>query len=410
MNRAVLYLLTSLLAALLCGIPLAAQPAGNMPEADSLEVSLVTCAPGDAAYELYGHTALRVRNLNISGEDWVYNYGMFDFSAPHFTWRFMLGQTDYFMAAQPYAGFVNAYGRDGRAVELQVLNLTRSEKARLLASLQRTLREPGWTYRYSFLYDNCTTRAVDEVVRCLDGCIVWGATADTTKTYRDVIHEFAGEISPWSRFGQDLVLGAEADLPLGQRGLLFSPVYAAQAFDNAVIRDCEGQLRPLVLERETVMVAAVQSADPYPVSPMIACWLLAIMTALVCVVEWRRRCICHFYDDGLMLLWGGAGCIVAVLFFFSEHPAVGSNWLILLLNPLPLFYLPVKVWRNCKQLPDHFHTGVIVAIALWGVAGGLNRVAGGVIQNFPPEIYVLALILLARSISVRALQKKYDTV
>ena len=32
-------------------------------DGDSLEVSLLTCAPGHEVYRLYGHTALRVRNV-----------------------------------------------------------------------------------------------------------------------------------------------------------------------------------------------------------------------------------------------------------------------------------------------------------------------------------------------------------
>ena len=43
-----------------------------------LQVSLITCDPGDDAYQMFGHTALRIRDLNNPLYDFAYNYGVFD--------------------------------------------------------------------------------------------------------------------------------------------------------------------------------------------------------------------------------------------------------------------------------------------------------------------------------------------
>ena len=67
---------------------------GLRAQTDSLQVSLLTCAPGTEVYQLYGHTALRMQDAS-KGVDVVFNYGVFDFNAPHFTWRFVLGECDY---------------------------------------------------------------------------------------------------------------------------------------------------------------------------------------------------------------------------------------------------------------------------------------------------------------------------
>ena len=48
----------------------------------TLTVSLLTCSPGQLSYELYGHTALRVRSTQ-TGADYVFNYGAFDFNTPN---------------------------------------------------------------------------------------------------------------------------------------------------------------------------------------------------------------------------------------------------------------------------------------------------------------------------------------
>ena len=53
-----------------------------------VKVSVLTCSPGEEVYSLYGHTALRCLNTS-TGEDLVFNYGLFDFNTPNFTWRWL---------------------------------------------------------------------------------------------------------------------------------------------------------------------------------------------------------------------------------------------------------------------------------------------------------------------------------
>lgn len=361
---------------------------------DPLEVSLLTCSPGKAVYELYGHTALRVCNA-ATGEDVVFNYGIFDFSAPHFVWRFMLGHTDYVLGAVPYSFFAAAYAADGRGVEGQVLNLTAGEKQRLVASLAETYRkaaEEGWTYRYNFLYDNCTTRAIDEVAHCVEGRIEWPA-APGGKTFRSVLHEFSAGASPWNCFGQDLLLGAETDAPAGTRQLMFSPVYAAGFADKARIVAPDGRSRPLVSRREVLVPAPALAAERFPLSPMAAAALLLALAVALSLGGRRLRGAARTFDALLLALQGAAGCIVTLLYFFSEHPAVGSNWLILLLNPLPLIYLPWKLWRERHGRRSWFAQAVLVQLAVCAVAAAVSP------QHFPAEIYLLAACLPVRALA-----------
>lgn len=67
---------------------------------EDIEVSVITCSPGQEVYSLYGHTAIRVRDKK-RGTDYVFNYGVFDFNTEHFAWKFVLGKTDYICAAAP---------------------------------------------------------------------------------------------------------------------------------------------------------------------------------------------------------------------------------------------------------------------------------------------------------------------
>ena len=161
-NMKLLYKFYTFLVLLLCCSAMHASVQADESGGDSIEVGFLTCAPGTEVYELYGHTALRIRNFK-SGEDWVFNYGVFNFRTPHFAWRFMLGQTDFMFGALPFDAFAASYSREGRSVEEQVLNLLPEEKEVLWESLVATAMTPDWTYRYNFLYVICTTGGVSDI-------------------------------------------------------------------------------------------------------------------------------------------------------------------------------------------------------------------------------------------------------
>lgn len=94
---------------------------------DSVRVSLLTCAAGGEIYSLFGHTAIRYENYT-RGIDAVFNYGMFNFNAPNFIFRFALGETDYQLGVTDYEHFAAEYNYLGRDVWQQTLNLTEEEK------------------------------------------------------------------------------------------------------------------------------------------------------------------------------------------------------------------------------------------------------------------------------------------
>ena len=206
---------------------------------DSVVVSLITCSPGTLVYELYGHTALRVREVGAyRTSDWVFNYGTFSFAQPHFVWRFMLGQTDYQLGVLPYAYFYEEYVRSGRAIEEQRLNLTPEEEKKLVDALSTNLLPEHATYRYNFFYDNCTTRAINQIENAVKGKVEWG-DCDSTQTLRDIVREYSAS-SPWNCFGQDLLLGSEADQPASLAKQMFAPLYAQRFVADAKIVSADG--------------------------------------------------------------------------------------------------------------------------------------------------------------------------
>jgi len=108
---------------------------------DSVEFSLLTCAPGHEVYTVYGHTAIRMNDKRQNGRDLAFNYGIFSFKKKFFVLRFIMGLTDYELAAWPTRVFLEDYKKEGRQVIEQPLNLTALEKARLMAALFDNCRE-----------------------------------------------------------------------------------------------------------------------------------------------------------------------------------------------------------------------------------------------------------------------------
>lgn len=358
---------------------------------DSLEVGLLTCSPGSEVYALYGHTAIRINNP-ATGEDWVFNYGVFSFDRPHFVWRFVRGECDYRIGALPFTYFVREYEERGSSVYQQDLNLTPAEKRRLWKLLAENMRPENREYRYNFFYDNCTTRARDRIEEAVEGTVVYPAP-DTVRTYRGIIHQYTRGY-PWAELGNDLCLGAEADRPLSVRDEMFAPFYLLRYADGAVIRDSAGGERPLVLAtREVVRGSGVPVEAGFPLSPAACAWLLFAAVAGLTVLE-RRRGGCFWgLDVFLMTLQGVMGLVLTYLFFFSVHPTVGSNWQIWVFNPLPLLALPWVVWCAVRRRKAIYHPANAVLLCFFMIFSMF------IPQDFCEVVVPLALTLLLRSCS-----------
>lgn len=334
---------------MLASVCLSAQTVGRENEDSAMrQVSVFTCSPGTEAYTLFGHTALRVV---ADGEDWTYNYGVFDYNAGRFIVRFVLGQTDYILAREPSAYFLYRYAMRGFTVSEQVLALTDEETERLKTILENNARPEHRTYRYNFLYDNCTTRARLAVERALraDGRVEYPGIKDAV-TQRDILHRFT-QVAPWKEFGIDMVLGCEIDRATTDSTRLFVPSAWANELATAELVSKDGTRRKIVASTQTYAPAEemTDTEGSAPVNPAQTMWTVFAMSALVLLL--RRQChtLSVVWTALLWLIQGLAGCLVALLFFASEHPAVGSNWLVLAFNPIPLAILiewATRRWRG----------------------------------------------------------------
>ena len=98
-------------------------------------------------------------------------------------------------------------------------------------------------------------------------------------------------------------------------------------------------------------------------------------------------------DIPLLVFQGLAGIIVSFLFFFSSHPAVDSNWLIIILNPIPLFYAG---WIICCQKKGKRNTLSYLNIGILVIFSAIMLIGP---QKYNPAMYLLVLTFLVRALS-----------
>lgn len=371
-------LIISLISILLSSLAATAHPM------DSVEVSLLTCSPGEEVWAHYGHTAIRWHDDRVGGNDVVINYGMFSSSEPYFALRFVFGLTDYRLDVESFDLFCAQYAYERRGVVEQVLDITNDDKLAIAKALEVNLRPENVVYRYNFFYDNCTTRARDLLIGHLHGKVVYPPARKANDSFRDMIHEW-NEKYPWSQTGEDILLGVNADRGTSKAQQQFLPDHLRADFAHTIYNE-----KPLVKATHQLLEQPKLAAEPSPwPSPMTCALLFAVLGVCVFALEAKWSKLFWGWDLLLMVLSGGVGVVLTAM-VFSQHPCVSLNLLILIFNPLPLLFAWRATRRTLRRKADGWW-------ALWAglTASGL---LGGFFQHYPPAIIVVALILLSNSV------------
>ena len=362
------YCLTTVLCALCATGTLDAAPQLPLPESaqaqeqeDSIKVSLVTFYPGSEPHNIWGHSEIRVQQGPV---DLYFNYGVFDFQAPAFMWRFMLGQTDYM--CQPVPRAYATMGMEERRMVEQELNLPQDRAIAVRDFLWNNALPENRTYRYKFLSDNCSTRPRDIIEMAAGPGLQYPAMGDSAVTYRDILAHYCRNYA-WEKFGIDLVLGWDMDTVLDQRATMFIPMLLMDAVADATIKT-DSVTTPLV-KATTVPIdksteGNVRPPTPWYLSPIIVALLVLALTLLVSGCDWRRRNVSRWFDTILFTASGLAGCILFFLIFFSTHEATSPNINIVWLHPLLLLLAVLPWFKKTRNAARWLHTLNALVVAL----------------------------------------------
>jgi len=323
--------------------PLKAQTAG-----DSLRISLLTCSRGDDVASAFGHSAVRV-SCPSQGMDIVFNYGTYDFNAPHFVLNFMRGRMIYMLSATYFDDFISDYRFENRAVREQEFNLTAEQKNAVYAFLLHNWNTDARYYRYDYFIDNCATRIRDIFLKKMAApCDSIRRNFTPSRTFRSEFGSLCLYDWPWLRFGIDLLLGARIDEPLSFEEEMFIPSVMAEHFS-----DCEIGGGPLVGESVLILPnrpdenEAASRIASVVTAPFGVFTLLSIIFVLLFLLFKgnRRRTFVTVFSGVYFTILGLCGTLFLLLWFCTDHYWTGLNWNLVWANPL--FFIPV--FQKCSR-------------------------------------------------------------
>ncbi len=290
-----------------------------------LRISLLTCSPGTELYSTFGHSALRVVDKS-TGTDIIYNYGVFDFNDPDFYAKFVRGKLLYYLDQENFGDFLYNYSADNRSVSEQVLALTCSEKKDMQQFLFTNLRPENRSYKYDFLFDNCTTRLRDLVMKKSGkNYLTADILSNQPTSFRNHIHYYLDmNKMHWSKLGIDLLLGAKLDRLMTADEAMFLPDYLEKGFDSSSIAGT-----PLVQQKVSLYIkkdTGEMGGNPLSTPAFIFSFILGAVAVLSFFAFRGSVTILAITDFLLFLITGLLGVLLVFMWTGTDHQICANNY------------------------------------------------------------------------------------
>jgi hypothetical protein len=295
--------------------------AQNLSEKAS--VSVITCGPGSELYAAFGHSAFRVFDPEL-GIDKCYNYGTFDFNAPHFYANFAKGNLIYFLSVSNFGRFLQVYQYENRWVKNQLLNLNPAEVQAMFNYLENNATLENRAYRYDFFYDNCSTKIEEVVTAVLKNKVTFSNNhISTTKTHRDLIADYTQDFK-WGKFGIDLALGSVIDDEATKNDYKFLPDYIFEAFNHATITR-NNKTQPLVINTIPILAEKTVAKPTEVFSPLNVLAIISLLIIFITYKNYQNNTKGKWLDFIIYFSTGAIGIVVLLLWFATAHTATYKN-------------------------------------------------------------------------------------
>lgn len=317
-------------------------------DSSHLRISILTCALGNELYSTFGHTAIRVTDSSQQ-TDFVYNYGTFDFNDPDFYSKFTRGKLDYFLSVATLPQFMYEYQVENRDVSEQELRLTDSVKRAIVTALNENIAGSARYYKYDFLYDNCTSRVRDILIKYA------GLKADqplvpANTSFRNMLHEYLDKgAKSWSKLGIDLLLGSPTDQLVNIPESMFLPDYLMKGIDSSVHSKPSG-----ILEQKILLNKGIQSREPFRNRPFYFFSVFALLVAGISFIRHKAaQKLTKAVDFILFFATGLIGFLLLFLWFGTDHKSYAANYNLLWALPTHLI-AAFALWKNPRWLQKYF--------------------------------------------------------
>ena len=291
--------------------------------------SVITCDTGNESYSLFGHTAIRIKDIE-NNLDVVYNYGAFDFDTPNFVVKFTKGDLQYFAVAHSFTDFMNEYTYEQRSVYEQELIIPLAFKQRLFDNLNTSLASEERYYTYKFIDKNCTSMLVDMLNKTLGSNVIVKKT-NTDKTYRTILYPYF-ENSFYEKLGTSIIFGKKVD-KLGTQ--IFLPLELQKS-----LKGIQFENHPICKENKILLDCTKKTASPWWDS------IYTFVFLLVFIIVLNKKSVDLFY----LVTMGLLGVFFCFVGFYSFHQELSYNYNVLLFNPTLLLLLYFQYIKNKKWI------------------------------------------------------------
>lgn len=353
-----------------------------------IQISLLTCSPGDDLYSTFGHSALRIID-STTEQDIVYNYGTFSFDEPGFYTKFVRGKLLYYLSTEEFSSFKQAYESERRGMIEQVLNLSCSEKHKMVQLLRENLMGENKFYKYDFLFDNCTTRLRDLLEKAADSAVRFSQIVKEKTSFRDHIFEYMDyNDKQWIKLGMDILLGNTTDRIMSNREAMYLPDYLLKGFDSGMIGS-----KPVVeFTNQIIELPSEKQQKNIFTGPVFIFWVLLFGIVLMGLSKNDTiQNLLQRFDGLLFFITGFAGIMMLVMWFGTEHIVCRNNYNLLWAWPthavMAFFAGNKKGW-----VTRYFFIAAILYTLIFGAATWF------VPQEFNKALTPVIILLIFRSI------------
>lgn len=297
-----------------------------------IQISLLTCGPGQEIYSVFGHTGIRIIDSN-SGTDIVYNYGTFDGYDKDFEINFMRGKLLYYLSEERYDEFIALYQDDKRWITEQVLDINDTEKKQIQASLLKNMEPENRAYKYDFFFDNCATRIRDILSKTESGAFKYPKVLapNQSLTFRDIINRYLAN-NPWERLGINTLLGSKIDKKMSNSEIMFLPDYLRDGIDGATLNGKKFAQASKEILKGSHEIQSTNVSLWFVLYGLLALMLVGTFNQQF---YWLNTIICNL----LLIITGLLGVLILFMWFATDHQTCSNNLNLLWALPTNLMFV-----------------------------------------------------------------------
>ena len=365
------------------------------------KISVITYGPGDALYEKFGHTAIRIQDPVLQ-LDLVYNYGFFDLKQENFYVNFTKGYMKYRLVRNSFSQSMRVYQYYQRWVKEQILNLNVQQRNTFFRYLENNAQPENASYFYDPFFNNCSTKPVDIMKDIFGDTIIY---KDDFIAEENTIRELMNKeihTNTWGSLGINIALGNRLDKTAKPSEYMYLPDYVFAALENSkIIKD--GKEENLVLKTNTLLENPEKTINSDLISPLLVFLVLLIIGGYISFKDLKRGTRSRWFDRSLLLITGLFGILIVFLWFFTNHSTAPNNFNFLWAFA-PNFFLAFVI--NKKNPPKWIYSYIkflLILLGLIPIIWLLN------FQLFPYVLIPLFVLLALRYWIVLKLQKALNT-